>query len=169
MRVIVGDLWDGSEGAWRVIPTNMALRQNGEAVMGRGIALQAARRYPDLPRWYGEILSRHPSRLHPHAPTVTAAEPSRKVFLLPTKRRWQEPSSEELIRDGLIHLRAFFCLLSAPEVRIPLLGAGAGGLDPRTSLRLIEEELGGLAGITVVVPDEKILRAVRDSGTGGSV
>ncbi len=52
MRTVDGDLW--AIRIWRVVTTNLTTRADGQAVMGRGTAAQAAAKWTDLPRWYGE-------------------------------------------------------------------------------------------------------------------
>ena len=49
-----GDLWAcHANGAWVTITTNGIVRQDGAAVMGRGVAYAAAQRYPWLARSLG--------------------------------------------------------------------------------------------------------------------
>jgi hypothetical protein len=57
MREITGNLWDyHDDGWWIAITTNGFIRRDGTAVMGRGCAAQAAKRYPALPRRLGTRL-----------------------------------------------------------------------------------------------------------------
>lgn len=59
MKEVTGNIWDYHEkGYWIVITTNGTVKANGEAVMGRGVALQAKRKYQGLPWRLGqEILN----------------------------------------------------------------------------------------------------------------
>jgi len=60
-----GNIWDHiDEYDAIVITTNGFVKNNGEAVMGRGIALEAKERYPELPRWLGTALTIKGNRLH---------------------------------------------------------------------------------------------------------
>lgn len=54
MKTKRGDIWkcDG----FKVIPTNRTIKPNCCAAMEAGLALQAAERYPELPKLYGERL-----------------------------------------------------------------------------------------------------------------
>lgn len=58
-----GNIWDNLElFDALVITTNGFIKNNGEAVMGRGIALQAKERFPSLPKKLGlhlQLLSNH--------------------------------------------------------------------------------------------------------------
>ena len=58
MKEVIGDIWDyHDQGHWIVITTNGIVKSNGEAVMGKGIALQAKQRYPDLPKELGQSIT----------------------------------------------------------------------------------------------------------------
>jgi hypothetical protein len=51
VKEIVGNIWDYyDKGHWIVITTNGIVNKNGEAIMGRGVALEAAKKFKDLPR-----------------------------------------------------------------------------------------------------------------------
>jgi hypothetical protein len=137
MRTIHGDLWT-PDAAWRLIPTNTCVRRDGTAVMGSGIALQAAQRYPDLPRELGAFL-RHPIRGAP-----VAHFPAYRLSCLPTKTDWRRPSDLDLIDRGL---RQFLAdLPSLPEtapgpIALPLLGCGLGQLRSSDVLPLLHRLL----------------------------
>ncbi len=45
-----------SRGEWIVVTTNGVVNPHGEAVMGAGLARQAAQRFPELPRLLGQAL-----------------------------------------------------------------------------------------------------------------
>lgn len=110
------DIWyDHDYGDYAVIPTNMTLRQNGNAIMGAGLALQARDRYPDLEQRYGASLRAGDSVYVDH---------EYRLVLVPTKDDWREPSTWQLVEDAVIALQH----LELP-LAIPLLGAGRGGLN----------------------------------------
>lgn len=57
MRECRGNLWRfHRDGAWIVVPTNGLVRRDGYAVMGRGVAAQAAQRFPTLQATLGGLL-----------------------------------------------------------------------------------------------------------------
>jgi len=63
-----GNIWDiAKEGHWDavVITTNGYVRKDGAAVMGRGIALEAAQRYPGLEYELGEKLRNFGNHTYP--------------------------------------------------------------------------------------------------------
>lgn len=62
MLEIVGDLWAAhADGKWVAITTNGDVNRYGHAVMGRGCALEAKQRYPELPQRLGRALLDHRS------------------------------------------------------------------------------------------------------------
>ena len=57
MIEVIGDLWEfHSKNNWVVITTNGNVNSQGKAVMGRGIALQAAKKFPRLPKELGHYI-----------------------------------------------------------------------------------------------------------------
>jgi hypothetical protein len=57
------DLWSAEADA-RCITTNGYIRKNGNAVLGRGVALQATKRFPDLEAQLGQKLATFGNRVH---------------------------------------------------------------------------------------------------------
>lgn len=114
-----GDFW-AIPADIRCITTNGALRRNGNAVMGKGIALEARNRYHDLEAILGSFISRYDNH----------------VFLLgynlisfPTKYHWKQDSDIELIKRSAKEL---VCLLKDNKARRVLLtrpGCGNGNLN----------------------------------------
>lgn len=118
MRELIGDLWSCSGSL--VIPTNLCVRADGQAVMGRGVALEAARRYPALPAEYGRRLSRGSRSIE------LWDGGNVRLVLLPTKEDWRHPSSLVFVERQVIALAADPRIEG--DVFLPLLGCGLGGL-----------------------------------------
>jgi hypothetical protein len=120
MQLWTDDIWTFHENGFSVvIPTNTTTRRDGTAVMGAGLAKQAADRFPGLPAAYGKWLQGS----HPEVPF---AAPNR-LFCIPTKRDWRRPSEMGLIESGVDWLCQHY---GRERVALPLLGAGLGGLNP---------------------------------------
>ena len=69
MKEITGDIWDyHKQGHWIVITTNGTVKSNGEAVMGRGIALQARAKFIQHPDLREKLLSTGDAILHEDSP-----------------------------------------------------------------------------------------------------
>lgn len=91
MRVITGDLWT-VEAAWRIIPTNLNVRYDGTAVMGAGVALQAAQRYPRLSEDLGFFLRATDDSHLPYGqgrPSLLYHATQYRLTCLATKRNWR--------------------------------------------------------------------------------
>ena len=136
MREKVGNIWKLA-GAfdWVVIPTSIAFKADGTAVMGAGLAKQAVERWPDLAVDYGEQLF-----VHKAATPVLAHRPRgfnpRNLILFPTKPfnpqaphlGWRSPSDLELVQRSLRQLHDLIPTLSGGNIYIPDVGCGHGGL-----------------------------------------
>ena len=104
MRILTKDLWEyHAQGAYVVITTNRCLKRDGRAVMGAGVALQAATRYPELPYQYAEFLRREQC-VEGEGVGGFAVYPGYRLILLPTKLQWRDPSHLWLIEWGLQQL-----------------------------------------------------------------
>ena len=101
---------------------------NTHGVMGKGLALQFKKAFPDDFHLYerackkGEIV---PGKVHV---IPRLAEP-RFIINFPTKKHWRQPSRIEYIRDGLKDLIEQTKKLEIRSIAIPPLGCGYGGLD----------------------------------------
>ena len=93
MKQITGDIWDyHKRGHWIVITTNGTIHKNGVAVMGKGIAKQAALKYPKLPYYLGLAIK--------DVGNIGHIFPDYKIITLPTKHNWWEKSDITLIERG---------------------------------------------------------------------
>lgn len=120
MREVHGDLFAYADKAWIVITTNGIVRADGACVMGRGVAMQAARRWRSLPYRVGYYLKRYGNR-------VFAVEPWR-VFTFPVKEHWRDKASEALIVRSAQQLREIVDKRDLHAVYLPRPGCGNGGL-----------------------------------------
>lgn len=134
MREEAGDLFTYPADAI-VIPTNTTVRRDGRAVMGAGVAKQAAERWPWLALSLGNRLRRDSPRRA--AMTYFEVGETLSVVCLPTKRDWRDPADLDLIRIEAGRLVACADLCRWRTVALPRLGCGLGGLDWETDVRLI--------------------------------
>lgn len=133
MREVRGNLWSFENDGALVVPTNLCVRADGLAVMGRGVALEAAHRYPELPREYGRRLRAGARGLEVWEGTCA------RLVLLPTKEDWRGSSSLGLIERGVRELAA--CEAVRGTVFLPLLGCGCGGLMEGAVLTVLRQHL----------------------------
>lgn len=125
---------------------------NCVGVMGRGIALQFKRAWPENFKAYAAACRRHevqPGRMFVFA--TGRLTPLRYIVNFPTKRHWRGKSRIEDIEAGLAALVEEVRARGIHSVAVPPLGAGLGGLDWKEVRPLIERALGDLPGVRVVV------------------
>ncbi len=120
--------------------------------MGAGIALQFKKAWPENFRAYaaacrnGEV---QPGRMFVYETRQTVS-PS-YIINFPTKRHWRGKSRLEDIDAGLVALVAEIRRLGLRSVAVPPLGAGLGGLPWSQVRSRIEQALGALPDLHVVV------------------
>lgn len=116
----VGDIWEHADrGAIIVITTNGSLTRDGRAVLGRGVARQAALRFPGLAEKLGRLL----------------AEQGRHVFDLGSgivsfpveETAWSQPDLRIIARSAE-ELRQLADRSGWQRVVVPRPGCGGGGL-----------------------------------------
>lgn len=138
MIEVAGDYWELAKSHDTLVCTiNMVVKANGELVMGKGIALEFAERYPFLPQDFGKQIKDNLARTEPNStpiPTSYLVDGSgyEKILLgLPTKIHWQDKSTLFLVDQSLYSLRQFIDSLPFPQTRKVLMtrpGCGNGGL-----------------------------------------
>lgn len=138
MKEVVGDIWEfHRQGNWIVIPTNGTVKSNGDAVMGKGIALEAKRRFPDIPRMLGFQLR---TMSNPPEPT----DVGHNIFTFPTKYDWRQKSSPELIEKScrlLVKLISVHPWLYKPPIYLPRVGCDNGRLNWKDVKPILEKYL----------------------------
>lgn len=133
----------GTTTTWRVVPTNLDVRRDGTAVMGSGVARQAAERFPGLSARYGTFLKGRGSGLF--------CDQESRVICLPTKIHWRQPSDRDFVVRGLRLLRTFAIFHPDDNIRLPMLGAGLGRLPAGEVRQLIQAWVGKLPNVTLVL------------------
>jgi O-acetyl-ADP-ribose deacetylase (regulator of RNase III) len=101
---------------------------NCVGVMGGGLALAFAKRYPDMELDYVEYCNRgllRPGMVHSYFSNL---EDIPIVLNLPTKDDWRDPSTYQYVHDGLIALAVYLNCFNIDSVAVPALGCGLGGL-----------------------------------------
>lgn len=126
---------------------------NTAGVMGKGIALQFKQAYPKMFREYeraceaGEVQLGHVSVFDLGA----LAGGPRWIVNFPTKAHWRARSRLSDIDAGLRDLVRKIQELSIRSIAVPPLGCGNGGLEWRDVYPRIEQALGGLEDVRVLV------------------
>ncbi len=114
-----GNLWS-YPAEFRCVTTNGIVTSKG-LVMGKGVALQAKIRYPELPIWLGKMVKfggnqAYTSFLY-------------KIISFPTKHHWKDKSDLELIRKSCIKIKNMVNSFNIKDVVMPPPGCGNGGLS----------------------------------------
>lgn len=123
MKEKTGNIWD-TDCDVIAITTNGEVKKNGELVMGKGIALQAKQRYPDLPKILGDFVS----TMGNIPEIVYDTDLSKRIIVsLPTKNHWRDKSDIELIKKSLLSIE--FMLDPPITIAIPRPGCSNGGLN----------------------------------------
>lgn len=125
---------------------------NTVGVMGKGIALQIKRAYPEVYDSYRAAHQRGElriGRMHVHDRGVLG--PRRYVINFPTKRDWRQPSRLTDIEAGLIDLVRVLDELGVASVAVPALGCGNGGLNWHDVRPLIERAFQSLPDVRAVL------------------
>lgn len=133
MKEVKGNIWTFHEqGKWITITTNGTIKTNGEAVMGRGVALEAKLRYPYMPRTIGKYLD-----LLGNIPIVFQ---DIKIATFPVKHNWCEKADLTLIKESCVHLYHMWSH-SKESIYIVRPGCGNGGLDWKYVKPVLEKYL----------------------------
>jgi hypothetical protein len=131
IRAEYGDLWDYEKTHLLVIPTNVGWTATGANVMGRGLAKQAADKYPDFPVWYGKVCrqfgSLTPVFRYPKAPLI--AFPVKPLNIKSPWLSWKSGASLKLIESSAEALKLSAVELGWERVAVSLVGCGNGGLE----------------------------------------
>lgn len=149
MREVKGNLFDYPADAI-CITTNPIVNAKGLAVMGAGVALEAARRYPWIRKalavrlqarpWANALFVFDPLD-YEESPTfwpVGEDEPPPKVVAFPVKHHWREPADYGLIRSSAYKLVTITDAMGWETVALPRPGCGNGGLPWPDVRRLID-------------------------------
>ena len=125
---------------------------NTVGVMGKGIALQFKKAFPENFRSYRAACNR--GEVTPGKMFVFdrgRLDGPRYVINFPTKRHWREPSRLEDVRTGLEDLAEIVERLGIRSVAVPPLGCGNGGLSWAKVEPLIRRRLERLPSVRVLL------------------
>ena len=123
---------------------------NTVGVMGKGIALQFQRAFPEMFKAYAKAAKAGNVRVGQMYvwPTEHLAGP-RYVINFPTKTHWRGASKIEYIESGLKDLVRLIEELGIKSIAVPPLGCGNGGLDWQAVEPLIRGAFAGLQDVDV--------------------
>lgn len=148
MLEIAGDIWKWGDflKGYIVIPTNGYVKSDGCAVMGRGLARQAAFRYPELPKALGKSLQKYGNRVYIFE--------GLKIITFPVKHNWWEKADLKLIETSAIQLREAIYCSPHHRVLIPRVGCGNGKLDWEDVKPILEATMREVSNIIICHPED---------------
>ncbi|MBN8975941.1 MAG: macro domain-containing protein [Rhizobiales bacterium] len=128
---------------------------NCVGVMGKGVALEFKRRWPENFSAYKRLCNSQrlrPGKVYVHQNTEMFHDDGRKFLVnFPTKDHWRSKSRMEFIESGLDDLVEQIQRLRIRSVVLPPLGCGNGGLDWSEVRDLITFKLSQIADVDFVV------------------
>jgi len=120
-----GDIWRLVGIANAIcVTTNGICKADGSLVMGRGIALDALKRYPNIAKNLG-----YKVRLLGNTVHVGAVDGDTSILSYPTKGDWRDPSDIFLIRKSAVKLVEYATKFNWTLVGLPRPGCGNGFLN----------------------------------------
>lgn len=125
---------------------------NCVGVMGRGIALQFSKAFPEVFRAYQAACKRgevQPGKVASY--DLNRFEPPHYVINVPTKKHWRGKSRMDFIEAGLTALVEEVRRLGVKSVAVPPLGCGLGGLDWSEVRPRIERAFAALPDVRVLL------------------
>jgi hypothetical protein len=137
----MGDIWEEAKSpAYIVIPTNGLVKNNGECVMGRGLAYQAKTKFPNLPKELGANIKKKGNTVF--------VFPEYGIITIPVKHNWREKADLSLIEKSLYKLRQLKMVM--PETMyLSHIGCGNGKLSWENVKPIVKRYLGDLDNVVI--------------------
>lgn len=135
---------EGTCQPWVVIPTNGQRKSNGDAVMGAGVAKEAAARFKMLPMRLGGRLrdeGNHVFFMSNESVVIGDNRLFRGIVTFPTKTKWKERSTPALIERSAKELVDLVAHCRPSAVILPRVGTGLGGLGWVVVKAILEKHL----------------------------
>lgn len=117
---IKADIWNFTYDS-KVIPTNCRVKQNGRAVMGKGLALQASRNYSTLALRYGTHLKNSTDIKCIYYPDIN-------LIMFPTKYNYDDKADYGRIEKSMKELYDICIENNIKRIIMPKVGCGEGKL-----------------------------------------
>lgn len=125
---------------------------NCAGAMGKGLALQFAKKFPAMEREYIIMCRRgliKVGAIHAWPFEDEMQGKTRWIYNFPTKEHWSRPSYLDYIKAGLEDLVRLIQTDNIKSIAIPRLGCGLGGLDWKDVKPLIESAMAQVPNVLV--------------------
>lgn len=123
-----------------VVTTNGVIRKNGDAVLGKGQALEAKKLFPGMEQQLGEYLRKYGNRTF-YMGARQVGDHLTSVVTFPTKHHYRDNSDLDLIMRSAIQLKEIAAKFRLSKVYLPSVGCGLGGLDYANQVRPILQKV----------------------------
>lgn len=124
---------------------------NTVGVMGKGIALDFKRLFPEMFEEYRQLCEMRKLSI---GTLWLYKTPNKWVLNFPTKKHWREPSRLEYIEAGLKKFAGSYARMGIHSIAFPALGCGNGQLDFSTQVQpLMERYLRNLPVDVFIYPE----------------
>lgn len=123
-----------------VCTTNQIIKNNGQLVMGAGIAKVFKDNYPVLPLIWGEQLKQRKKRgdksllMCVHPTEISSITIGPYLIAFPTKNHFKDKSSLSLINASMVELHLLADIMNFSSVLLPKPGCSNGGLSWETDV-----------------------------------
>ena len=125
---------------------------NTVGVMGKGVALQFKRHFPEMYAKYSELCEKGDFNV---GSLWLYKTPNKWVLNFPTKRHWRQPSRIEYVESGMKKFVETYSSMGIHSIAFPPLGCGNGQLDFRSQVQPLMEKYLQPLPIEVFVYPEK--------------
>lgn len=137
MVLMKGDMWDVfNEVDYFLITTNPIVNKQGLAVMGRGIAKQAANRFPDIRKRFGDLLLLDENDMWNIG--HIAKYGNTDVWYFMVKRHWADDADPRIIKASALSLAALAVAMPRKSFALNFPGIGNGNLNREYVLPLLK-------------------------------
>ena len=130
MLEVFGDFWT-EQGNCHVLTTNGSLKGSGACVMGRGVALQAKKRFPGLPMVLGKAIKKIGNIVNDLDTWSDIEGRAFHLYSFPVKHSWFNTADLELIGISCDQLTKIIPL-EYKRIIMVRPGCGNGGLNWET-------------------------------------
>lgn len=157
MQEIVGNIWDYHDSNnWVVVSTNWSVNRNGLAVMGRGVAYQAAEKFPNLRREYADSIAKF--RSFKVVTPCLSLFPHYNLIMYPVKYEWNQAADMSLIEGQakrLVDMAAYlYQCYAVDKIYLPRVGCRNGRRSWAEVKPVLEKYLVSPEFVVVSLPEE---------------
>jgi len=131
LNIVTGDIFESNTQT--IVNT-----VNCVGVMGKGIALEYKKRYPEMFARYKELCDLNLMKI---GSLWLYKSPNKWILNFPTKEHWNKPSRIQYLEAGLKKFVLTHREKGISSISFPLLGASNGGIDPEISLAIMQDYL----------------------------